>query len=199
MSDAAYLKNLIRWGANEFFVSVQGLEETHDAVTRTAGAFRETMAGLDNLSVSGIDFITNSVVTRRNLRELPALMDYLAGRGAGEVHLWNFFPMRGTDNQDLIVSVRELISMLPYLSSVMRRAGKPLIFKGFPKCLDAGSPVFFDSRFPATVLPETFWAGFQECGFGTCAYRGTCQAGDCWASPAPMSINMGMKGNSYHP
>ena len=180
LSDPAYLDQLIRWGVNEFFISIHGFEKVHDAVTGTPGAFREIMTGLDHLQSRDANVLTNTVVTRTNLGDLAGLIAHLAERRISEMHLWNFFPMERTDSRNLTVDLKDFVPLLPGLLSTMKRAGKPLVLKSFPQCLSPGEPLFFDSLFPGTVLPEAFWKEFRDCGFRVCTHKALCAAQDCW-------------------
>jgi len=182
LSDRDYLGHLIHCGVNEFFVSIHGFEETHDAATLVPGSFKETLEGLRNLSRCDVNVITNTVLTKRNFPEITRFISFLCGEGVSEIHLWNYFPMEKTDSRDLIVSLTDLLRMLPELHSLVREAGKVLVLKSFPLCLFEGPPVFFDSVFPVTVLPDLFWREFSKCGFGKCVYRetGACNTVECW-------------------
>jgi MoaA/NifB/PqqE/SkfB family radical SAM enzyme len=201
LADPAYLDRLLDWGVNEFFVSVQGLEATHDRTTRRPGAFRETTAGLRNLAERQADVITATVLTRANLREVPALLTALAEQRVNELQLWNYFPMEPTDPHDLVVSVPELLELLEALRPVAGRAGKPVVFKSFPQCLDPGEPIFFDSWFPATVLPPRFWHQFSQSGWGGCAWReaGECASRACWGLSAAHRARHGDARGLLHP
>ena len=180
LKDRDYLAGLVEAGVNEFFVSVHGLEETHDAITRRPGSFAETMEGFDNLEGFEVNVIPNTVLTRQNLDEAACLMEHLCRRSVSEVHMWNFYPMEDRDTGEQVVSMDELIDLLGGLWPTFREAGKPLVLKSFPECLSIGNPVIFDSGYPATLLPEVFWKKFHESGFGTCVHRDRCQARECW-------------------
>jgi len=182
LSDGRYLERLIHCGVNELFVSIHGFEETHDTATRVPGSFKETLAGLRNLSRCDANVITNTVLTKRNFSELPRFISFLCEESVSEIHLWNYFPMEKTDSGDLIVKLTDLILLLPELSSIVKRAGKVLVLKSFPLCLTAGPPLFLDSVFPVTILPDLFWREFSKCGFGKCVYRETdeCDTVECW-------------------
>jgi pyruvate-formate lyase-activating enzyme len=182
LADRRYLDRLIASGVNEFFVSLHGLEEVHDAVSRRPGSFRETLAGLRNLEdLTDVNVISNTVLNRTNVHQIGALLNFLSGLGIGEMHLWNLFPMEETDRRDLLVSVPEFVRLLPDLLLGLGPAGKPLVLKGFPECLAAGPPAVFDDWFPVTVLPNRFWEEFQRSGFGTCVYRDRCAVAEtCW-------------------
>jgi len=182
LSDKDYLKHLIDCGVNEFFISIHGLDDVHDAVTRTSGSFDELAAGLKNLEAYDVNVISNTVLTKTNLHDMGRLMTFLSNERISEIQLWNFFPMERTDTRDLVVSMKDFTEVLPEILSIVKRAGKPLVLKSFPECLSMGEPGFFDSLFPVTVLPDVFWRKFSESGFGMCIYREReeCKAWKCW-------------------
>jgi len=175
-----YLAHLIDCGVNEFFISIHGLEEIHDATTSRPGSFKELLAGLKNLAEYDVNVISNTVLTKRNLGDLPRLADFLSKEKISEIHLWNYFPMERTDSKDLVVSMRDFSSLLQQILPIAGSAGKGMVLKSFPICLSVGEPGFFDSFFPVTLLPDRFWREFSECGFGSCIYRDKCIAHECW-------------------
>ncbi len=180
LSDRDYLSKLIAAGVNEFFISIHGLGELNDFVTRRPGSFRDIMGALDNLEMFPVNVISNTVLTSINYGSLAALMTFLAGRKISEHHLWNFFPMRRKDAGDLIVGLGDFVQILPSLQSIFTEAGRPLVLKSFPECTVRRSPLIHDSFFPVTVLPDKFWQEFSESGFGFCPYRHDCDARQCW-------------------
>ena len=182
LRDKEYLRHLIDQGINEFFISIHGLGAVHDAITRVQGSFRETMAGLKNLEAFDVNVISNTVLTKTNCHEAAQPIRILSQEKISEIHIWNYFPMEREDTKDFVVSMKEFGRLLPELSGFARSAGKALVLKSFPECLSVGEPVFFDSLFPVTVLPDRFWREFSECGFGRCFYRekGECQNRECW-------------------
>lgn len=181
LSDKDYLKHLIDCGVNEFFVSIHGQERIHDAMTGAMGAFKETVRGLRNLEAFDVNVISNTVLTKKNIHDIVPLMSFLAEEKISEHHIWNFFPMERSDGRDLIASLEDFVELLPQTLSIQKKAGKPLVLKGFPECLAPGEPAFFDNLFPVTVLPDSFWREFSECGFGACVHRGRCKASPlCW-------------------
>lgn len=182
LADERYVEHLVDCGVNEFFVSVQGLEETNDAITRVPGSFLQTIKGIDNLAGHDVRVITNSVLTTQTLPEMPALVDFLLAQPVHEVQVWNFFPMERTDSRNRVVSLKYFSTLLPRLAESAVRAEKPLVLKSFPECLPSPPPISIDSMFPATVLPDLFWKQFGECGFGQCVHRkaGTCTSKGCW-------------------
>jgi MoaA/NifB/PqqE/SkfB family radical SAM enzyme len=182
LSDASYLEQLIACGVNEFFVSVHGREGVHDDTTRVPGSFRQTMAGLRNLAACDVNVITNTVLTKKNLVDVPNLLTVLAAEKVSELHVWNYFPMERGDSRDLVVRLEDLLRTMPAMLAAAAAARKALVLKSFPLCLPIGPPGFLDSDFPVAVLPEPFWREFGECGFGACHYRlaKQCDAEPCW-------------------
>ena len=182
LSDGGYLDHLIDSGVNEFFVSLHGVGATHDAATGVAGAFAQTLAGLKNLSSRHVNVISNTVLTRDNFAEIPRLVRFLGQTCASEIHLWNYFPMESVDRRHLLVPLGEVALMLPQLRQIVQAAGKVMVLKSFPLCLAVEAPVYLDSIFPRTVLPDRFWQEFGRCGFGQCVHRaaGLCRTQECW-------------------
>jgi MoaA/NifB/PqqE/SkfB family radical SAM enzyme len=179
LGDREYLKRIIDLGVNEFFVSIYGTEEIHDALTRVKGSYRETMDGIRNLEAYDVNVVTNTVLSKVNRHDIPGLMASLLGERISETHLWNFFPMEESDTGGLLVSMNDLFALLGELVQVIEPAERPFVLKGFPECINVG-PFCLDSVFPATSLPEGFWEKFSKSGFGTCVHRARCSSNTCW-------------------
>jgi hypothetical protein len=202
LSDLRYLEHLIACGVNEFFVSIHGREETHDALTRRPGAFRETMKGLANLEAfPDVNVITNTVLTKTNLHEIPALIMALPEK-VSEIQLWNYFPMEGEDTGDLVASLKDFVLLLPQIFSATGAHGRLITLKGFPECLpigESGQSGIFDNCFPVTVLPDMFWQKFSQSGFGRCFYRPGCTASECWGLSCAYMHKYGDERDLLHP
>jgi MoaA/NifB/PqqE/SkfB family radical SAM enzyme len=180
LSDATYLARLIERGANEFFVSIHGIGDIHDAITQRQGSYRETMEGIRNLESLKVPFITNTVLTGGNYPQIPQLMSQLCRTETREIHLWNFFPMQSKDTKNLVVPLKEVLKLIPEILHAMKPSGKMLVLKAFPHCLPLEGPAVFDGRFPVTILPERFWREFSQSMFGPCVYRSGCKDSTCW-------------------
>ena len=124
LADERYVEHLVDCGVNEFFVSVQGLEETNDAITRVPGSFRQTIKGIGNLAGHDVRVITNTVLTTQTLPDMPALVDFLLDQPAHEVQVWNFFPMERTDSRNRVVSLKDFNALLPRLAAAAARAAE---------------------------------------------------------------------------
>ena len=181
LKNKEYLDHIVSLGVNEFFISINGFENTHDCISRSPGSYRDTMEGLHNLADYDVNVISNTVLSGMNFHEISRLIDFLVKRNISEIHIWNYFPMEPFDSKNLIISIPEFIKILPGLSDTAEKSGKPLVLKGFPECLQRDElPVYFDSDFPVTVLPEKFWEKFEKSGFGYCPHREKCCSSTCW-------------------
>lgn len=180
LADAEYVKKLVDAGVNELFISVHGPEDIHDAITGVPGSYSSTMKGICNIAEFPVNIITNTVLTRTNLGSLISFFAHLGSLPVHEMHLWNFFPMAASDQRDLLVSMPELLSLLPEIKSAIAPSSKPLVLKGFPECLSPGEPCYIDSDFPLNLIQDDFWDEFSKNGFGTCAHKNVCSAERCW-------------------
>lgn len=178
--DKEYLAELVEAGANEFFVSVHGPEDIHDAITRSPGSHAATMEGIANLAELPVNIISNTVLTSFNYHSVASLFGALSSAPVSEMHLWNFFPMDRSDRGDLVVSLPDLVALFPAIMAAIGPSGKALVLKGFPECLSPGAPIFIDSDFPLNLIQDDFWAEFAKNGFGTCGFKDICSAGECW-------------------
>jgi hypothetical protein len=181
LADPLYLRRLIDAGVNEFFISLHGPEEVHDAISRRPGAFREVMAGLENLSRhAAIGVITNTVWTRLNSGHVARLFSEIARLPfIHEMHLWNFFPMEDK-SRALVESLPELLERLPEMAKAPAANGNTLVLKAFPQCLPVPCGVHNDNEFPMTLIPDVFWRTLGKCGFGRCVHRDRCADEKCW-------------------
>ena len=195
LCDKSYLQHLIACGVNEFFVSIHVLEAVHDAVTGIPGSFQETMGGFSCLEEFPVNVISNTVLTRSNLQDIPGLMRVLSRGRTSEMQVWNYSPMERTDSMNLIVSLSDLRELLSEVHPLAKAARKPLVLKSFPECLPVEPPVCVDNLFPTTVLPDPFWRQFNENGFGWCRYRDACASRTCWGLS---SAYVGKYGDARH-
>jgi heme b synthase len=93
-------------GIRRVSVSLDGPDAaSHDAFRQVAGAFDAALAGIDALKGEGLEFQVNTTVTRRNLRQLPEILDCAVRLGAAAHHLFLLAPTgRGKDLADQGIS-----------------------------------------------------------------------------------------------
>ena len=182
LASRSYVKELVEAGVDEFFVSVASSDaETHDAITQVPGSFDKTIRGLELLEeFENVTSITNSVVTSRSYRQLPALVERLRPlKRLAQMEFWFYFPMSETDDKDLVASH---VEVLPYLRQAIERArdsGRGIEVKNFPECLlgeDRGA-LYNDQ--PQLLIDPAFWDEFMRNGFHQCVYREQCASAKC--------------------
>lgn len=182
LADLDYCKELTDAGVDEFFVSVTAADAvTHDAITGVPGSFGRTLQGLENLDrFPAVSVLTNTVITRRSYRQLPDLVRCLGHlRQLVQMEFWGYWPMRETDDKDLIVSH---LDTLPYLRAAIGEAhalGRVAETKNFPECLLGPDRAALDNSQPKLVIDPEFWPEFMRNGFHQCMHRSYCSSQSC--------------------
>lgn len=182
LADADYCRELVDAGIDEYFVSVTAADAaTHDAITGVDGAFERTVLGLENLdSYDGVSTLTNTVITRLSYRQLPDVVRHLAHlRKLARMEFWSYWPMRESDEKDLIASH---LQVLPYLRQAIgeaRAIGREVEVKNFPECLLGDDHDVLDNSQPKLIIDPEFWPEFMRNGFHQCVHRDRCASKTC--------------------
>jgi radical SAM protein with 4Fe4S-binding SPASM domain len=88
LSDAGYVEQLVAAGLDHVQVTVESCsEQIHDAMMRTRGAHRQTIAGLKNALKSKLYVMTNTTMLHTNIDTIPGTLDFLADLGVPTVGL----------------------------------------------------------------------------------------------------------------
>ena len=182
LADPDYCAALVAAGVDEFFVSVTAADApTHDSITGVPGSFERTLRGLENLDTfPQVVSLTNTVVTQRSYRQLPALVERLGHlRHLAQMEFWTYWPMRETDDKELIASH---LDVLPFLRAAIlraREAGRAVEVKNFPECLLGEDRAALNNDQPKLVIDPAFWPEFMRNGFHQCLHRRYCAAPRC--------------------
>lgn len=182
LAAADYCRELVEAGIDEYFVSVTAADAaTHDAITGVPGAFERMLKGLENLEAfAGVTTLTNTVVTKRSYRQLAAVVERLAHlRRLAQMEFWNFWPMRETDEKDLIVSHLEALPYLRQAIAAARRHGRSVEVKNFPECLLGEDRGALNNDQPQLEIDAAFWPEFMRNGFHQCVHRSYCGSKRC--------------------
>jgi MoaA/NifB/PqqE/SkfB family radical SAM enzyme len=182
LAAADYCRELVEAGIDEYFVSVTAADAaSHDAITGVPGAFERMLKGLENLEAfPGVATLTNTVVTRRSYRQLAAVVERLAHlRRLVQMEFWNFWPMRETDEKDLIVSHLEALPYLRQAIAAARRHGRAVEVKNFPECLLGEDREALNNDQPQLEIDAAFWPEFMRNGFHQCVHRSYCGSKRC--------------------
>jgi MoaA/NifB/PqqE/SkfB family radical SAM enzyme len=182
LADAAYCRELVDAGIDEYFVSVTASNAgSHDAITGVPGAFDRTLRGLENLDAfPGVVSLTNTVITRLSYQQLPDVVECLGHlRRLAQMEFWTYWPMDTTDRKDLIVSHLEVVPYLRAAIAAARALGRRAEVKNFPECLLGLDRDALDNGQPRLVIDPAFWPGFMRNGFHQCVHRSTCASKSC--------------------
>ncbi|AFV24699.1 radical SAM family Fe-S protein [Methanolobus psychrophilus R15] len=87
---ASHLKDV---GVRRISVSLDGASpQTHDDFRCMPGAFDGAMCGIDAIKDAGIGFQINTTITKRNLTEIPAILEMATEIGAEALHIFLLVP-----------------------------------------------------------------------------------------------------------
>lgn len=182
LADPAYCRELVNAGIDEYFVSVTAADaETHDSITNVPGSFERTLQGLANLDAQGsVVLLSNTVITERSYRQLPEVVRVLGFlRHLAQMEFWTYWPMRETDEKNLIPSH---LDTLPYLREAMaaaRALGRSVEVKNFPECLLGDDGGALDNSQPRLIIDPAFWPEFMRNGFHQCVHKAYCGSRRC--------------------
>jgi MoaA/NifB/PqqE/SkfB family radical SAM enzyme len=182
LANLDYCHELIEAGIDEYFVSVTAADAaTHDAITEVPRSFERTIKGLENLDTfEDVVTLTNTVVTRRSYRQLPDVVDRLRHlRRLVEMDFWNYWPMKETDDKNLIACHTEVAPYLRRAIAMARDLGRAVEVKNFPECLLEEDGAALDNNQPQLFIDRNFWTEFDRNGFRQCIHRDTCGSTQC--------------------
>ncbi len=124
--------------------------------------------------------LTNTVVTSKSYKLLPAVVERLAHlRRLVQMEFWVYWPMSESDDKDLIASHAEVA---PYLREAIHRAralGRGVEVKNFPECLLGNDGMALMNTQPQLFVDPAFWPEFMRNGFYQCVYRDRCASTEC--------------------
>jgi len=126
--DQAHLERALDAGVGAIGISLDGMQATHDSIRVRPGAgpspWREAVSAIER-ALPRIDTIVITAVNRRNLAELPALHDFLAGLGVRRWQIQLVIPMGRVleTREPLVIAPAELEALTAFLVDA-RRSGK---------------------------------------------------------------------------
>ena len=88
LSDSRYVEALVAAGLDHAQVTVESCDPgIHDGMMRSKGAFRQTIAGLQNALNARLYVMTNTTMLRTNAHRIPDTLDFLADLGVPTIGL----------------------------------------------------------------------------------------------------------------
>ncbi len=104
-------------------VSCDGLEATHDDLRGLKGSHRSALRAMELLGERGVAVGSNTQVNRKNYRELDAILDLIADRGAYGWQVQLMVPMgRATEADDLWLQPYDILEVMPRIAAARQRA-----------------------------------------------------------------------------
>jgi len=88
LMDEKYVQKLVDAGLDHVQVTVESCnEQVHDEMMRAKGAWKQTIAGLENALVNNLYVMTNTTMLRTNVHTIPDTLDFLADLGVPTIGL----------------------------------------------------------------------------------------------------------------
>jgi radical SAM enzyme (rSAM/lipoprotein system) len=110
--------SLLNAGLGALTFSLDGMEESHNWLRNSKNSFSKVDAAIDLATGSSrLNFDIVTCVNKRNINELPAVYDYLTGKGVKSWRLFTILPAgRAKDNPDLLLTDLQFKELLDFIS-----------------------------------------------------------------------------------
>ncbi|MCB9727912.1 MAG: radical SAM protein [Deltaproteobacteria bacterium] len=137
-----FTRRTVKAGLTHALVSVYGpTARVHQSITRTPESFQQTLGGLENLlACPQVTVMTNSVITKKNYRYLPQMVELLCGLGVRNINL-SFVQIIGAAaryQQALVPRIREVLPALREAVDLGVAMGARMGIGGLPYCVLKG-------------------------------------------------------------
>jgi wyosine [tRNA(Phe)-imidazoG37] synthetase (radical SAM superfamily) len=137
-----FTRKAVEAGLTHALVSIYGpTARVHQAMTRTPRSFEQTIEGLRNLAARPeVTLMTNSVITRKNLRYLPQLVELVRGLGVRNINL-SFVQVIGNAaryEKAIVPTIREVLPFLKDAVDLGVALGANMGIGGLPYCVLKG-------------------------------------------------------------
>jgi radical SAM protein with 4Fe4S-binding SPASM domain len=108
-------------GVGKISLSIDGLENTHDALRGSRGSWLAAVSAARRISANGLDLSVNTQCNRLSMPELPAVADVLSDIGARSWMPILTGPMgRAADCPSLMLQPYHLLYLFPLLAAIKR-------------------------------------------------------------------------------
>ncbi|MCG6141339.1 radical SAM/SPASM domain-containing protein [Leptospira mtsangambouensis] len=110
-------------GLKNVSISIDGLEPSHNLIRRNKGSFKAASNALEYFRSQGISIAANTNINRINKNELEELYQFLKISGIKSWQIQITTPLgRAADRPNLILQPWDLISLMPKISELKKRA-----------------------------------------------------------------------------
>ncbi|MDD4931113.1 MAG: radical SAM protein [Candidatus Colwellbacteria bacterium] len=137
----AYCEEIVRAGANEFSPAVHGsVASIHDRLTNAPGSFDQVTAGIRNLRELRQYILTNSVVTKINMEDIPNLAKLLVELRVDQFQFAfiHINPIIAEDQKLIEEVVPSMAKAMPYVKAgldIGRKSGVKCMTEAIPYCM----------------------------------------------------------------
>jgi len=136
-----YTRRAVDLGITKFVVSVHGSKsEIHDHITQVPGSLKHAVKGIKNMKACGMHVRTNTVMSKLNYSDFPAVMDLLIRLNVDHVNI-SAIHTSGAAHRNFHQVVPRYTDVFPYLKESVAKitaAGITLTLEGFPFCMIPG-------------------------------------------------------------
>jgi len=129
LSDRARVDKLVAMGLDHFQITLEShQEEIHDQLVRTPGAWKETVEGIRNAVATPCHVLTNTTITGKNIREMPATLEFIASLGVEAVACNCLIEAGRAPDSGLAVDPASLVGALDAIHQQAHQLGVRLIW-----------------------------------------------------------------------
>lgn len=155
-SSMDFCRKSLAAGASEFAISIHGHDaELHDSLTRAPGSFSQTIKGIRNLKRLGAKVLTNTVVVKQNMGQVPDIANLLVRLKVNQFQLAFVHPMgNALENFGLVVpKISEAAEFIKKGIMAGISNGISVMAEAVPYCLMGGyEPYVSESHIPETEV-----------------------------------------------
>ena len=127
LTDAACAQKMAALGLGSVTLSLDGLEQTHDALRRVKGCFRKVLRAVEHFHSAGIGVQITSVIHSGNYHELERLYNLMCRLKVESWRVINIEPIgRALEHPELLLSDGEMLGLLDFIREKRYAAGTPM-------------------------------------------------------------------------
>ena len=152
-----YCEQIVRAGANEFSPAVHGsVAAIHDRLTDAPGSFDQVTKGITNLKSLRQYVLTNSVVTKINMEDIPNLARLLVGLHVDQFQFAfiHINPIIAGDPKLIEEIIPSMALAMPYIKAgldVGIESGVKCMTEAIPYCMMKG----YENLIAERIIPES--------------------------------------------
>ena len=110
--------SLLNAGMGALTISLDGLENSHNWLRNSPGSFEKASNAITlAASSTRLNFDVVTCVNKRNIDELPDILEHLTGKGVRAWRLFTIIPIgRAIDNPDLSLTASQFVKLMDFIA-----------------------------------------------------------------------------------